>query len=92
MPKSLLAHPLGKRPSDTAIRGYLRVASLVFRPTLFGNCLSLTLDEYRISQVCYARAASRLPIGSEEKRSALEQVGLTQRMIDRLRRPRGSKP
>jgi hypothetical protein len=52
----------------------------------------LSLDEYRMRQAFYARTASRLPIGSEEKRSALEQVRLTQRMIDRLRQPRGPKP
>ena len=52
----------------------------------------LSLDEYRMRQAYYARAASRLPIGSEEKRSALEQVRLTQRLIDRLTRPHGPKP
>jgi hypothetical protein len=52
----------------------------------------LSLDEYRMRQAYYARTASRLPIGSEEKRSALEQVRLTQRMIDRLTRPHGRKP
>jgi len=52
----------------------------------------LSLDEYRMRQAYFARTASRLPIGSEEKRSALEQVRLTQRMIDRLTRPHGPKP
>jgi hypothetical protein len=52
----------------------------------------LSLDEYRMRQAYYARTASRLPIGSEEKRSALEQVRLTQRLIDRLTRPHSPKP
>jgi hypothetical protein len=52
----------------------------------------LSLDEYRMRQAYYARTASRLPIGSAERRSALEQIRLTQRMIDRLMPPRGRRP
>jgi hypothetical protein len=52
----------------------------------------LRLDEYRMRQADFARIASRLPVGSEEKRSALEQVRLIQRMIDDLRRPGVGKP
>ena len=51
----------------------------------------LTLEEYRMRQAYYARIASRLSVGSEEKRNALEQVRLTQHMIDRLRRQGGPK-
>jgi len=52
----------------------------------------LSLDEYKMRQAYYARIATRLKIGSEEKRAALEQVRLTQRMIDRVRRPGRTKP
>jgi uncharacterized protein YlzI (FlbEa/FlbD family) len=52
----------------------------------------LSLDEYRMRQAYYARSASRLPIGSEEKRSALEQVRLSEQMIDSLRRQGRAKP
>jgi uncharacterized protein YlzI (FlbEa/FlbD family) len=52
----------------------------------------LSLDEYRMRLVYYSRTASRLPVGSEEKRSALEQVRLNEQMIDSLRRQGRAKP
>jgi hypothetical protein len=52
----------------------------------------LSLNEYRMRQAYYARTASRLPIGSKEKRSALEQVRLSEQMIDNLSKQGGAKP
>jgi hypothetical protein len=52
----------------------------------------LTLGEYRMRQAYYARITARLAAGSDEKRTALEQVRLAQRMIDRLRQLGNPKP
>ena len=51
----------------------------------------LSLNEYKMRQAHYARVAARMPLGSAERRSALEQVRLTKRMIDRLRLPGRTK-